>query len=215
MTQLKWKKKKWREILAPQSFGSQPVGESFTLDSQDLIGKTASVNLMHLTKNPRKQNITVTFKVTGVEQNKGVTKTYSYIMLPASIKRFVRAGRDRIDESFVVKTKDAQYARVKPLMISANTQAAAIRTKIRRQVVTHIRQLAAKVDFEEFVKQVVDGKVQKELKPLLDTITRLRTFEIRSIQLIENMPVLKLKKLQKEGAFTQESQEETISQAEE
>ncbi len=216
-TQFKWKKKKWRELLAPPTFANQPIGETFTTTTDEVIGKTASINLMHLTKNPRKQNITVTFKVTDVQENKGVTKTYSYVMLPASIKRFVRAGRDRIDESFILKTKDEQYIRVKPLIISSNCQSAAQRTKIRRETVAFIRKYGASIEFEAFVKDVVDGKVQKELKQTLDKITRLRTVEIRAIELIENFSSVKKRKFEKSNLVvqTEETQPEETQKTEE
>jgi ribosomal protein S3AE len=37
---LKWKKKKWVPILAPAVLHNAPVGESFVLDPNTLVGKT-------------------------------------------------------------------------------------------------------------------------------------------------------------------------------
>jgi ribosomal protein S3AE len=203
-TQLNWKKKKWREALAPATFASQPIGEIFTETADQMIEKTVPVNLMHLTKNPRKQNITVTFKITGVEENKGVSKSYSYVMLPASIKRLVRSGRDRIDESFIIKTKECVYARIKPLMITHSRQPQAIQTKVRRQIVSYMRKYAAETEFEALIKECVDGKLAKTLKDQLSKITRLRNLEIRALEMIENFSDVKQRKLEKRQKIEEE-----------
>ena len=61
--QLKWKRKKWHAILAPTPFGEQQIAETLALDPEELVGRTVEINLMHLTKNMKRQNFNMKFKV--------------------------------------------------------------------------------------------------------------------------------------------------------
>lgn len=196
--QLKWKKKKWYTITAPATFNHQEIGETAGSDEASIVNRTVQVNLMHLTKNPRKQNITITYKINEVSDAKARTQTHKYSMLPASIKRFVRAGRDRVDESFIIKSNDGIYARIKPLIITKGHEPASIKTKIRRTCISYIRKDAAQFSLEDYIKKVVDGNVQKELSIALNKLCGIRTCEIRMVEIIENFTSVKEKKLQRE-----------------
>ena len=196
-SQLNWKRKKWHTIVAPATYGSIPIGETTVLEPDHIIGKTVEVNLMHLTRNMKKQNVNVKFKVTGLENAQGITRSHELYMQPASIKRLVRAGRDRIDESFIIKSNDEVYARIKPLFITYAHQTATTRTKVRRACVSYIRKYAAAKMLEDIFKDIVDGKLQKELSIKLKDTLRMRNCEIRSIEVIEDFSALKQKKLNK------------------
>lgn len=196
-SQLNWKRKKWHTIVSPSTYGTIPIGETTVLEPDHIIGKTVDVNLMHLTRNMKKQNVNVKFKVIGLENAQGVTRSHELYMQPASIKRLVRAGRDRVDESFIIKTNDDVYARIKPLFITYAHQTAAVRTKVRRACVSFLRKYAAEKLLEDLFKEIVDGKVQKELSLKLKDFIRVRNCEIRSIEVIEDFSALKEKKLDK------------------
>jgi len=195
-----WKKKKWYSIAAPAIYNNEIIGETSVMESSQLVGKAITVNLMTLTKSMKKQSQNITFKITELKENVGQTKTYRFEMQPSSIKRLVRAGRDRVDESFIVKTKDEQYARVKPLFITRNKQPMGVQTKLRKVGTAVIRKYAEAITFEEFVKDVVDGKVQKTLRDTVMKITPLRNADIRVVELVENFTILKQKKLEKRQA---------------
>jgi small subunit ribosomal protein S3Ae len=196
-TQLNWKRKKWHTIVAPDTYGNIPLGETMALEPKDLVGRTIEINLMHLTRNMKKQNVNATFKIIDVQNGQGMTKSFAYVMQPASIKRLVRAGRDRVDESFIIKSKDGVYGRMKPLFITGAHQSASERTKIRRASVSFVRKYAAEKTLEELFKDIVDGKLQKELNNKIREFTRLRTCEVRVFEVIDNFTALKQRKLEK------------------
>lgn len=211
---LTWKKKKWYSIVAPAHYDSMVVGEALSDEAQKVVGKVVVVNVMHLTRNIKKQNLNLTLKVTEVAEGKAATKAYAFEMQAASIKRLIRGGRDRIDESFITKSKDGHYSRVKPLFITRNHQPASVRTKLRRLATSFLRKYIAEVTFEEFVRDCVDGKIQKLLKDRLAKITPLRNCEIRRVELIENFNALKLKRMEKRAAKEQADAETVLAQDE-
>ncbi|HLP79462.1 MAG TPA: hypothetical protein VK158_02410 [Acidobacteriota bacterium] len=205
---LNWKKKKWVAIHAPAQYENTYLGETLVMENKLVLNKPITVNVMHLTKNVKKQNLNLTFKVTDIVEGKATTKAVAFEMQPASIKRLVRGGRDRVDESFIVKSKDAQYARVKPLFITKNHQPSTVKTKLRRLTISIVRKYVAEVAFEDFMKDVVDGKVQKIVRDKLVKITPLRNCEIRVVELIENFTALKARKLEKRAAKEQINEED-------
>lgn len=196
-TQLKWKKKKWYSIVASEAFGHQELGETAVIEKEELIGKSIVVNVMHLTKNIRKQNINLKFKVAHMKESKAVAETVDYFMQPSSIKRLVRAGRDRVDDSFVVKTQDNEYARVKPLFITRIHQSTSVHSRLRRTAASFTRKYVATLTLEQFFKDTVEGKFPKSLKEAVAKVCGLRNCEVRQIQKIENFNELKLKKQEK------------------
>ncbi|MFT4312118.1 MAG: hypothetical protein ACMXYF_02715 [Candidatus Woesearchaeota archaeon] len=185
-TQLAWKKKKWYELIAPELFARQSIGFSLLADPKSLLGKSVKVNLMNLTKNIKKQHINVTFKVTDIIENKGQTTPVLYEIVPSSIKRLVRSGRDRIDDSFLVKTQDEQYVRIKPLLITRSHEPAALISEARRIAVTTLRESAKEITYEQLFKQIVEGTMQKQLKDAVQKKVFLRTAEIRVVSLVQD-----------------------------
>ena len=87
-TGLKWKRKKWFSIEAPQSLGGRIVGETLADNSVQLKGRCVSVSLMQLSGNIKKQNLFVNLRVKEVVNNVGKTEPYQFYMQPYSISNY-------------------------------------------------------------------------------------------------------------------------------
>jgi ribosomal protein S3AE len=179
------KKKKWLSIVSEQ-FDNQILGETLVLENEEAVGRRIDVNLMTLTKSPKKQNMNLLFEVTQVAEGKAQTRPLEFVLQPASIKRLVRAGRDRIDDSFVVKCKDGLFARIKTLFITKAHAPNALHTKLRVVSYTAVKKYVATVSFEQLIKDAVEGKVQKEMKDKTAKVVALRNCEIRVISRLES-----------------------------
>ncbi len=64
-------KKKWYSIVAPARFDNKPLGDSLVYEPEELIGKRVKVNLMNLTGEIKKQNMSIKFKVTEIKDAMG------------------------------------------------------------------------------------------------------------------------------------------------
>jgi len=84
--EIKGKKKHWYSILPTSNFRIQEIGETLTADPSRLIGKTVAVNGMDLMRDPKKQNIKVTFRITEIKDNKALTEIKSYQVLNSKQK---------------------------------------------------------------------------------------------------------------------------------
>ena len=51
---MKKKRKRWVEIIGPIDVNKAEIGHSYCDDPQLLMGRKVAVNMMHLTKDPKK-----------------------------------------------------------------------------------------------------------------------------------------------------------------
>jgi small subunit ribosomal protein S3Ae len=183
-TQLKWKKKKWVDIEAPEIFKSVSLGHAMAEDQTKLVGRVIQANMMNVLKHPKMQSISMKFRITEVKELKGTTEPISYVMAPSAIKRLVRSRRDRIDDSFIVQTKDERKVRVKPILITHSNNSAAQRTQMRGILREQLATETAKRTYEEFVRDVVKNDLQKSIKSALAKVAPVRTIDMRAFQLV-------------------------------
>ena len=175
----KIKKKRWYPILAPNIFGEKVIGESLLTESKLLLGKSISCNLMSLTNDVKSQHIYMSFIIREVKENKGFTEAVSYEISPTYIKRFVRRGKERIDDSFAFKTKDGRIMRVKPFLLTNSPASNSVLTKIRKALKQKIAEIITQNTYDDIFDGVVSYKIQKELKSEINKVFPVRTLEIR------------------------------------
>lgn len=188
----KVKRKKWFQILSPALFKNELVGEMPVSEPKFLIGKMVSVNLMSLTRDMKKQNTSIKFVITDVKGDKVITEFYGYYINPASVKRLVRKGKERIDVSIVCKTSDNKKVRVMPLMIPPVKVKGSVAVGFRKNAVNYLTSYIGKTTFENVVKDLISGKIQKELKDTLKKVYPIRILEIAKLHIEkEKKPVEK------------------------
>jgi small subunit ribosomal protein S3Ae len=182
---LKVRKKKWFSILAPGLFREVVVGEMPLYESIEMKGRCVTANMMNLTNNPRNQHINVKLRIVDVKDGKGLTQVLGAEMTPGSVKRLMRRGRTKVEDSFVVQTSDKKLVRLKPLIITnsveKNSATAAIRKIVRNAAAT----LIIKLTYEQLLEEIVSFKLQRHLGEQASKITRIRSSEIRAFLLIE------------------------------
>ncbi|MGE0793352.1 MAG: hypothetical protein AB7V77_04220 [Candidatus Woesearchaeota archaeon] len=183
-------KKKWHPIHAPQLFGEALLGETYVYETSDIEGKYITANLSTITKNMRKQNANIQFKVVKVVEGKGVTKVIGYSMITAAVKRLVKRGRDKIADSFLTKSNDKQIIRVKPLSITANHTTNMIKSACRLETRKIVREFAFTKTAEQLIESIVSGKLQKLVKDGIKKIYPIKSVDIRMAKVEENTRIV-------------------------
>lgn len=177
-------KKHWVPVLAPTMFKHEHLGDSYVLETNSLEGRGISVNLMNITGDMKKQNLNVSFRITNVKEGKAHTRIVGLEMQSGSIKRLVRRGRNKIDDSIAIKLKHGQQARIKPVIITKNltnnNTVTALRVRCRELIKETTEQLA----FETLVSDIVNMKLQRYLRTQLNTIYPIRSVDIRICTLL-------------------------------
>ncbi len=181
---VKKKKKIWVPVHAPKNFNEALLGETTTDDHKSLIGKTLTLNLSIFTNDMRKQNTETSFKIISVVDDKAQTEFIGLSLTNSHVKRLVRRGKSKIEDSFVVKTKDGKDIRVKPIVITNNVVNKSVSMAIRKQVKEKITELVKKKSGAEFLDLVINQGLQKDLKKELGKIYPLRYADIRVAKLL-------------------------------
>ncbi len=176
-------KKHWVPVLAPTLFRNEQLGESYVMETDTLNGRGISVNLMNLTGDMKKQNLTVSFRITDVKEGKANTRVTGIQMQPTSVKRLVRRGRSKIEDSFVVNLKANQKARIKPLIITKNLANNSTGAAIRHAAREALSGLTSELTFETLISDIVQMKLQRHLRNTLDKVYPIRSVDIRVLRL--------------------------------
>ncbi|MBR9675450.1 hypothetical protein GOV05_00385 [Candidatus Woesearchaeota archaeon] len=183
-------KKKWFSIYAPDFLGKKFIGETPVLESNDVLGKKVKTNLMTLTGDFRKQNMSVRFVVVDVKESSGFTTPTDFFISPSLLKKYVRRRRDRLDESLVLLTKDSKKVRVKPFVLTRNKIKSSQKSDMRKLLKLELKKVVESKDYLELFSEVVDYKLQKVVREKLSKIVPIKNFEIRVINLEKETAVL-------------------------
>src|SRR3989338_5688722 len=143
-TEIKKKKKIWVSILADKDFNNQEIGETLCEEPKQLIGRCIDVNLMTLTNDPKKQNVKLQFKVREIKGEKVEAEVIGYELNTSHVKRVIRRGSEKIDDSFLVETKDNVKYRIKPLLLT--------RYGTKRSILSAIRAKMREIAMDNFKK---------------------------------------------------------------
>ncbi|MFW6014756.1 MAG: hypothetical protein ACOCQG_06265 [Candidatus Nanoarchaeia archaeon] len=182
---LKWKKKKWVKVLAPKAFNNTSIGESLVMNPENLVGRTVESNLMTLTGDMKKQNINVKFNIDKIQDAQAYTSVRRYVLVPSAVKRMIRRTRDRVDHSFITKSKDGLHIRLKPILITNTNTSNAVLTLLRKKAESLLKKYLEKTNFEDFFSEVLSHKIQNELKNQLKDIYPLKICELRAIEVLK------------------------------
>ncbi|OYT32458.1 hypothetical protein DRJ22_02410 [Candidatus Woesearchaeota archaeon] len=204
------KKKHWVNIHAPKIFNEQVIGETYTSDVDSMINRFLSVSLANITNEPQKQNISIKFKITGVKEGSLETEVYGLSMLPAAVKRLVRRNRCKIDDSFVVQTKDKKVVRIKPIVLTRGKPTSSVLSAMKKFVRAHIALRFSKLNFNDFVQEVINKRFHHDLLKPLKKIYPVAVFEIREFSVVppEKKKVKILRPVQKQETKPETKKEE-------
>ena len=180
------KRKNWYKIVAPKVFNDAEVGETQAVSPNDMVGKTVSSSLMSLNRSIKKQNVTVTLKVKEVKDNVGISDVHSYVMNPSGVKRLVKRRRDKVDDSFVCKTKDGKLVRVKPMVLTRSNASNPTLTAMRHVIRYAFMSKIINLTYGQFVDEVLYDKLVRDVKKVVNYIYPVRMVSVRAFKLEEN-----------------------------
>lgn len=180
---LKKAKKKWISIYAQkQFFNGQEIGETYVENLSDTVGKVLKVNLMSLTSDPKKQSFYGIFKVTGTQENSALADMIGYQMNTSQIRRLVRRASNKLEESFITKTKDNASIKIKPLILTRHKTTRSVLTALRKKTREFVADALKVTDYSAAVSDIVSGKLQKDLRLTLKKIYPIAIVEIKALR---------------------------------
>ena len=179
-------KKKWIRVLGPTDLKDNILGESYVYDANTLLGKTLTLNLGNLTGAPRRQNTNLKFKISEIKGSDAHAVLIGYVMVMAHVKRMVRTGKEKIDDSFVINCKDKGKLKIKPVLITKGKASNSVLTKLRLGVRDMVSDFALKNDYKTVFDNVMSGQLQRTLRNDLKKIYPLIACEIRKLEIMKS-----------------------------
>jgi len=208
-------KKKWYKLVAPKLMNNQVLGEIIGKESESLINSTVKFDLMTLTNDPKRQGIYAKMKVTSVQGDNAILTTIGYSMIPATVRRKMKKGVGKVEDSFVVETGDKQKVVVKVFILTRAKVSKSILRKIRKQTREFIAEYVKKNKYENIIYDLLDSKLQRTIKDMLTKVYPIRVCEIRDFELKDKnaLPIVSAEPVEEEKA--EEVQAEKIEEVKE
>jgi small subunit ribosomal protein S3Ae len=179
------KKKRWFDIVAPKEFKGRVMGETVASEPNEVVGRALKVNLMNILDDYKRQGVNIRFKIESVNDNNAVCKTIGYEMLKSHSRRSVRKGADKMDDSFVVESKEGIKFRIRPMIITRHRVSDAVVSEIRRRAKDYITSRLNELNTPEIFESVIYAKMQKDLRYSLMKLCPIGACEIRAIDIVE------------------------------
>lgn len=179
----KWKGKEWYQILTPKFLGDIAIGETPSADVELLKNRVVEMTLFDLTNDPSKYYIKFFFKANSVEGNRIYTKFLGHECTRDFLARVVHKYIQRVDSNDIIAFSDGVKIRVKSIAICNQKVNANITTKIRKKI-SEILALYSKKSSEDFIRNLITGGFQENMKRELSRIYPLRVFEFRKSEVL-------------------------------
>ena len=174
------KRKKWYPVIATKDFQEIHLGESLADEPSQLLGRQLHLNLMTLLNDPKKQSSTVHFEVKELRGDMGIATLVHYELNSSYLKRLVRKTSNKMEESFVLMTKDGQRCRIKPVFFTRNKVNNSTLTSLRKKAEVHLHNIFQQYTLPELFSMIITNKLQMELKSALKKVYPISSCEIKA-----------------------------------
>jgi small subunit ribosomal protein S3Ae len=179
-----WKAKKWFNIQAPEILGSNTIGEMPATEDKDTLGRMIKVNMSWITNNPSHSFIVLGLKVIDVNGNSAHTQlkyleqTYSYTH---SLVRRYASTIYTIDKA---KDKDNKNVVLKLIVTTTRRITTQKRKALRKELAAFAKEYISSRDSAQFIKDVMDGNLQKEAMAKVHKIASINRLEVKKVELL-------------------------------
>jgi len=180
----KWRMKKAYKVLASTAFGSSDIGVTLADDESKLYNRVVETSLSDLIGDFSFLHIKLYFQIVEVSDSTCKTIFKGHELSRDYIRSLIRRGTTLVDGIFNVTTKDGYTLRVTVVAITrhrAKTSQAKLIRKISREILTS---KASELSFDEFVQQMVLGKIASDIYNSAKKIYPLKKVEVSKSKLI-------------------------------
>jgi len=180
----KWRGKSWYMVVAPPFFGNVELGTVPAEEPKQLIGRVVEATLYDITSDFSHQNLKMFFQINETEGKNARTIFKGHEYSRDYLRSLVRRRTTKVDGIFNITTKDGYKMRV---AVSALTLSR-IRTsqeKIIRNIMDKtVKEKAAALTLDQFVQEMVLGKIASDVYNEAKKVAPLRHVGIRKSKLV-------------------------------
>ena len=204
----KWRSKTWYMIVAPPYFGNVELGAVPAEEEQRLLGRVAEATLYDITGDFSHQNLKMFFQVTAVEGKTARTVFKGHEYSRDYLRSLVRRRTTKVDGLFNLTTKDGFKLRIAVSALTLSRIKTSQEKIIRNIMDKIIKEKATNLTLDQFVQEMVLGKIASDIYNESKHVVPLRHVGIRKSKLIGQPGELPKEKAGAESGTEPETVEE-------
>jgi len=180
----KWRSKVWYMIVAPPYFGSVELGSVPAAEPQQLIGRVAEATLYDITGDFSHQYLKLFFQVNQLDGKTARTVFKGHEYSRDYLRSLVRRRTTKVDGLFNLTTKDGYKLRVAISAMSLSRIKTSQEHQIRQIMSKIIKEKATLLSLDQFVQEMVLGKIASDVYNEAKLVAPLRHVGIRKSKLV-------------------------------
>jgi small subunit ribosomal protein S3Ae len=175
--------KRWYDVLAPEQFGREELGETPADESEKVLGRTIQTTLGDLRNDASENNTKLTFQVNEVASDTAYTEFVKHELTRDYLRSLVRRGSSKVDAYITVLTTDDYRVQIQPVALTTKDADESQEKAIRRQMIDIVEEAAQDRTFEDLIDSIVEGRLSSAIYNEAKTIYPLRRVEIQKTTL--------------------------------
>lgn len=184
-------------IMAPSAFGHNEIGYALASNPDSVLRRSMWTTLYNLTGDPSQQHVKLLFQVVGVEGDLAYTVFKGHDMTRDYLRSLIRRGSSKVEAIIDVGTKDGSELRLTILVVTLKRTQTSQENAIRKVAINIASQGAQQLGFNEFVQEMILGKVASDIFNAVKKIYPPRRVEVRKSKVLKlslnNLPPLSMK----------------------
>ena len=179
----KWRDKKWYTVMSPPYFGGVELGAIPADDPSKLVGRIVDGTLYDITNDFAHQYLKMYFRVEGVEGKTARTVFKGHEYSRDYLRSLVRRRTTRVDGIFNLSTKDDYGLTLSVSVFTLSRIKTSQEQEIRTIMRKIIKEKASALTFDQFVQELVLGKIASDIYNKAKKISPLRHVGVRKSKL--------------------------------
>ena len=179
----KWRDKKWYNVVSPSYFGGVELGAVPSDDPKKLIGRIVDGTLYDITNDFAHQYLKLYFRIEDVEGKTAQTVFKGHEYSRDFLRSLVRRRTTRVDGIFNVTTSDNYGLTLAVSVFTLSRIKTSQEHDIRSIMSKIVKDKASNLNFDQFVQELVLGKIASDIYNQSKMISPLRHVGVRKSKL--------------------------------
>jgi small subunit ribosomal protein S3Ae len=181
----KWRTKAWYTIVSPNYFGNVELGAVPSDEPSKLVGRIIDSTLYDITNDFQHQYLKMYFQVVEVDEKTAKTVFKGHEYSRDYLRSLVRRRTTRVDSLIKVTTKDGYKLRLAVSVFTLSRIKTSQENSMRKLMMRIIKEKSEALTFDQFVQEVVLGKIASDIYNKAKKISPIRHVGIRKSKLLQ------------------------------
>jgi len=180
----KWRSKSWYNVVAPSFFGNIDLGAVPAETADQLIGRVVEATLYDITGDFSHHYLKMFFQISVMDGKTAKTLFKGHEYSRDYLRSLVRRRTTKVDGLFNLTTKDGFKLRIAVSALTLSRIRTSQEKIIRTIMIRIIKEKAAALTMDQFVQEMVLGKIASDIYNESKQVAPLRHVGIRKSKLI-------------------------------